>query len=293
MPPGGGGRKENGVRALVMAVLVSLLPPVADACGGALPTVDWGGPGGVDWSTGFVTAYGIGSGPANLDNPNLRRAAALKAAYLEATRSLLKACLEITIRDNLTVRDYLRADPELQKALRERISELPPWSVRLEEGGYVRVAVRMPLGGEGGLTQIVGAVDEWGDEAGGEHVLPSRGSLEAPDGNVTGIVILASRQILAPALRPRIMDEGGRTLVTYQRAGEKARSRPAFVAYYHSLNEALQDPVVAPDPVVVSADQSRGAGTDLILPRFLEEDLLLSDGGRRIIEDVLFVVVLQ
>jgi len=279
--------------ALVAAAAAVIFLGGGEAWGGALPLVDWGAPGGVDWSSGYVIAYGIGSGPANIANPNIRRAAGQKAAYIAATRNLLRACLDLPIRDGISVRDYLRADTELQEELRERISSLIPWSVKLEDGHIVRVAVRIPIGGEGGLSQVLGPVEEWSLDNPVEVRPYFPGTRGGTEEKVTGIVLLASRQLLSPSVRPQLMGEDGRLLATYETAATVARSRPAFIAFYESLNQALRDPVVSPDPVVVAADQSRGPGNDLVLPRFLQEDLLHTAVGRKILEEVRVVVVLQ
>lgn len=280
----------NG-RAAAATLLVLLASGTAH--GGARPVLSWDDEGGTDWSSGYILAYGSGKGPSNLPNVNLRRSAGLKAAYLEATRVLFRSCLDLTIRERLRVRDYLRDDAELQETLRRRVGETPPWGVRLAEDGRVDVALRFPLGGEGGLSDILGSLERWSGEDQPPAPYAVAGGFLPSEEKITGIVLLASRQLLAPSLRPRILGGDGSVLVTWENAGDEARQRPAYVAYYDALPEALADDAVAPNPIVVAADQSRGAGTDLVLPRFLLGDIIATSQGRAIIEDVRIVVVLQ
>lgn len=82
-------------------------------------------------------------------------------------------------------------------------------------------------------------------------------------------------------------------LLDYGNASREAKERPAFIPYHTALEQALNDPVVGNNPLVVSSETVWRRGTDLPLPAVLEESLLLTSEGRSIMRDGKIAVVLQ
>jgi hypothetical protein len=275
---------------LLLYLSVTALPPTAGA--GSSPRLDWQGRGQVDWSSGFIIAYGSGVAPEDVTDLNLRRSASLRSAYRRASRGLLRLCLGLQLQDGLTVRDYIRSDPELQETLRRRLREIPPWEVRLEEGGQVRLALKIPLGGADGLIHLLGEV-RGGEAAPRRDGLPPTFRGSGGRGGISGVVLLVSSREVVPALRPRVRGSGGAVLLDYESAAEGARSRPAFIPYYEHLEEAMADPLLGADPVVAAAGPFAGSSTDLLLPPLIETSLLATEEGRTLLEEARIVVVLQ
>lgn len=280
------------VVTFLMCLFLAVTAVPLTAAGGSLPRLEWPGQGKVDWSSGFIIAYGSGTAPEDVTDLNLRRSASLRSAYRRASRDLLRLCLGLQLQDGLTVRDYIRSDPELQETLRRRLREIPPWEVRLEEGGSVRLALRISLGGAEGLIHLLGEV------RGGEPVpqgdgLPPTFRGGGGRGDISGVLLLVSSREVVPALRPRVRGSGGAVLLDYESAAEGARSRPAFIPYYEHLEEAMTDPLLGTEPVVAAAGPFAGSSTDLLLPPLIEASLLATEEGRALLEDARIVVLLQ
>jgi len=287
------GRKSaRGVVTFLMCLFLAVVSVPPTAPGGSPPRLDWPGRGHVDWSSGFIIAYGSGTAPEDVTDLNLRRSAGLRSAYRRASRDLLQLCLGLQLQDGITVRDYIKRDPELQETLRRRLREIPPWEVRLEEGGGVRLALKISLGGAEGLIGLLGEVR--GEEPGpqGDGLPPVfRGGGGA--GEISGVLLLVSSREVVPALRPRIRGTGGAVLLDYEKASEGARNRPVFIPYYEDLEEARGDPLLGREPVAAAAGPFAGSSTDLLLPPLIETSLLATQAGRALLQDARIVVVLQ
>jgi len=228
-----------------------------------------------------------------LIDPNLRRAAATKAALREASRNLYRLLLGVRVQESLTVRDYLRQDPELQKAVREELGRLSPWQLRVSPGGTVEAVFSLALGGRGGISDLL-------DDLGGREY--REGPVTGPSrqmplstfdsGSITGVVLIDTGGQVVPALRPRIMGSGGGLLLAFGDGTGEALERAAYVSYYHSLEEALADPVVGENPLVGSVPGGRIRGTDLVLPPVIEEVLAGNEVGGLILSEARIAVVL-
>jgi len=281
-----------GILAVVVACLLSPPPPLS---AGTLPRLQWGGRGGVDWASGYVISYGAGVPPGSLSNRNLRRAASLKRALGDASRTLRRHCFNIRVAGDLTLRDYVREDPELQKAFNVLVTGLSPWAIRIDWSDGVQVALRVPLGGEGGLSELLGEVRGYGfqgtERTGGFRDVLNLEPVEVK--GATGIVILAPLSSTVPALRPRVLGASGEVLVEYSRAGTEAKARPAFVAYHYTLERALEDPVAGATPIVIASAFLGDRGTDLVIPANLERGLQDRIEGRRLLAEARIVVVLR
>lgn len=278
--------------AVAFACLFSFPLPLA---GGVFPRLQWEGRSGVDWSSGYVISYGAGVPPPALSNRNQRRAASLKRALGDASRTLRRHCLNLRVAGDLTLRDYFREDPELQEAFKDMLASLPPWEIRIDRNEGAQVALRVPLGGEGGVSDLLGEVRGYGLQGRSETDGFRDASILDPVEvrGATGIVILAPLSSTVPALRPRVRGSSGDILVEYGRADPEARARPAFVSYHHTLERALEDPVAGSAPIVVASEFVGTRGTDLVIPANLERGIQSGIEGRRILAEARIVVVLR
>jgi len=277
-------------RLIFLFASFALLAHPISAGGGATPALDWHLEGKVDWSAGFAVSYGAADGTGKTGDPNLMRRESRNSAYLAASRNLLRLCLDLRVHDTLTIRDYFRDDPELQKAFRSRLRQVPPWHIELGAGSGVRLAVKVPLGGSGGIAGILDEVG--GFRSGTTAHAPEARSGSDVEGGITGLVLIASRRDLVPALRPRIRAGDGMVMLDYENSTEEARGRPAFIPYYGSVEEALGDPVVGNNPMSAAAGPYPGSDTDLLLPPAVQESLYLSPAGVDILRSARIAVVL-
>lgn len=277
-------------RPFLLLALIVVLSSASHAA--VLLQAEWQGDGKVDWSAGYVISYGSAPSPSNLEGRGLLHGTGEKTAYREAYRNLLRLCLDVTVQDSFKVRDFFHGDPELLDEFKKKLREIPPWEIRLGRGGEVALALRLPLSGKGGLTELLDRIER-GLEGESEGWEPADFRDASGTSDVSGLVLLVSGRRVAPALRPRIRGSGGDVLLEYSTAGERARARSVFVAYYDTLEDALLDPLVGAHPVVAAADPYPGSGTDLLLPASLEDDLLVMEEEGSLLTDARVVVVLQ
>lgn len=271
----------------VVGALILWAAQALTASAGSIPAIDWNSRGDVDWASGYVIGYGT-SGFAEAgdegENPPGRHEL-LRKALTSATNYIYRACLGLTIQENLRVRDYLRDDPELRARLQESIKTHSPWAVRYSHDGSVAVSVRYPLGGTG-LSGLLGRIKGW---YGKEGRMGTGGFRAAGQGATlaTGAVVVVPPSAYRPALRPRIVRGDGVILVSFENAGREASLRPAYIPFYSSLAEALGDPVLGDSPVTVNA---RASGTDIVASQALES-FLGSDATGLVRRDVPVVIV--
>ena len=98
----------------------------------------------------------------------------------------------------------------------------------------------------------------------GEAVLPRGATAQAPAGP-TSLVVDATGLKVAPALAPRLLDEGGKELYGPSALADSARRSGGVAAYARSLDAARRDLAsrLGDRPLVVRA--VRAQGTDLVL----------------------------
>jgi hypothetical protein len=276
-----------------LAAAFVLLALAVGAEAGSLPVPLWEGSGAVEWESGYILSYGRGNASSNSANSSVRRAGNLKAAARQARRNMYRLCLGLTVQDGLTVRDYLRQDPELQGIIRKKLLALPPWEIRIGKDEEAQLVLKLPMGGRGGLSELLGDLGSAGEEVYREGGGFDPGPVSLETGSATGVVLIASRHSVIAALRPRIVGGSGRILLEHGEAAAEAHDRPAYIAYYGSLEDAMRDPVVGENPLVVAAGEHPERGSDLVLPQLLEESLSRDDGARRILAEARFSVVLQ
>lgn len=284
-------------RASFLLLAILLLLPGADAFAGALPVLDWASKGGIDWSSGYIVGYGTGTyGPADapvteavIAGGGPARNEAFRKARRSAADQIYRYCLGITIQEKLRVRDYLREDPDLRAELRRAVKAAPAWAVRLEGDRRLSVAVLYPVGGNG-LSGLLGRIKGWyGDE--GWRPAGAVAADSPPTVEATGIVFVVGAHSYPPVLRPRIVNEAGSTLVSFERAGKVATTRAAFIPYYTELARGLADPLLGDKPRLVEAREVRG--TDIVAPPEVEALLRAGRAGSTIREEVKMIIVRQ
>ena len=278
--------------AAVIAVLALNVVPV-QSFAGSFPELRWGSAGGPDWASGYVISYGFSPPAEDSLNKGERRRIALERALKDASRRLYRNILNLRVEGNLTVREYLGDDQESRDSIRRRTSRQPPWEIRIEPDESIRVALKIPMGGEGGIADMIGEPRE--DRPTEGRVQAEATGIFPGDGieKASGVVLLASGRKVYPSLRPRLLGPGGEVLMDFGGGSAEAKSRPALVAYYRTVGEALADRVVGNDPLIVNMTMYRERGTDIEIPSVLTENYFRTPDGMKVLRDMRIVVVLQ
>lgn len=147
------------IRGLSLLLLVSGLlggPVVAqaDPGGEAIETV---GPGTVNWTTGVVTAVGIGAPPEKASSPGQARAMAERAAFSVAVRNLLEVVKGIQVDSVTLVENMLVSNDVVKSRVTGFVKGAQPIKKEVQSDGSVEVTVAVSLTGE--LIDIVIAKD--------------------------------------------------------------------------------------------------------------------------------------
>jgi hypothetical protein len=218
--------------------------------------------GTVDWSTGVVTATGIGFAPNDVQNATQARLLARRAAQTVAYRNLLEAFSTIRVDSTTTVKNLITTDDEIQQKVQGFIEDAKIIKERdLERGGY-EVTVQMKLTGRVSDTfapknappakRLV--TDEPRD-------IPSK-----PGGPYTGLVVDARGIPVRPALLPKLVTEDG--LDAYSQSYVLAKYKPAegIAAYVTDPAQAKVHPKVTNNPLTIKALRTaRNSQTDLVI----------------------------
>jgi hypothetical protein len=214
----------------------------------AIPAAALSEPGSVDWQkrVGRCT----GSGAANLKdaagNPAVARIGAERAARLDALRNCLEVMKGVTVSGTQTVGSAIGADSSVRGSVEGAVRGFRTVATRYFSDGGVEIDVEVPL------------------DAVGDALLPRAAAALAATGP-TSLVVDATGLKVAPALAPRLLDEGGKELYGASALGESARRGGGVAAYARSLDAARRDLAtrLGDRPLVVKA--VRAQGTDLVL----------------------------
>jgi hypothetical protein len=219
------------------------------ALAATLPAAALGASGAVDWQKRVARC--TGSGAANLKdaagNPAVARIGAEKAARLDALRNCLEVMKGVTVNGSQTVGTAIGADNAVKGSVEGAVKGFRTVATRYFSDGGVEIDVEVPL------------------DAVGEAVLPKAAASPASTGP-TSLVVDASGLKVAPALAPRLLDEGGKELYGPSAVGDAARRAGGVAAYARSLDAARRELAsrLGDRPLVVKA--VRAEGTDLVLP---------------------------
>jgi hypothetical protein len=136
------------VRFLLLALLLAWVLSESGARAAGEEAIETVGPGRVNWTTGLVTATGIGAPPAHAVNQAQARAMAERAAHSVAVRNLLEAVRGIQVDSASLVENYMVKS----EVIKTRVSGLIKGAQRIktdhQPDGSVEVTVGIALAGE-------------------------------------------------------------------------------------------------------------------------------------------------
>lgn len=243
--------------AIIVGLGLAASGPVRAAPEAAAQTIAHGA---VDWTAKTVTATGSGAPNLKAANVAVARLGAERAAKMDAFRNILEAVRGVRVTGSESVGQRLDAAPAVKAKVEGVLRNFKVLDTKYYSDGGVDVVVQVPLDG------VLAAA-----------VLPEASSAVPPvaekPGDSTGIIVNAKGIAVAPAIAPRLFDTGGGEVYGPRHAGQDAISSRGVVAYSKSLDEAMKDPRVTGNPLVIKALRPTAPGA---------ADLVISDddGGR-------------
>jgi hypothetical protein len=285
------------VNVLGRVVLLSVWLVVAGAAvpidvrgdeGAAVETV---GPGTVNWTTGMITAVGLGAPPENAANKAQARAMAERAAFSVAVRNLLEVVKGIQVDSATLVENMVVSNDIVKTRVTGLVKGAQALKKDVQPDGGVEVTVGVPLTGE--LVDIV-IPKEFGRKAPAPVAakpVPAAPAPKAPDApavpppaappaakpaapasaaaagdGYTGLLVDARGLGLKPALAPKLVDEQGKELYASEVLDRNQAVQMGVAGYAKDLVAGSRNPRVTDNPLVVKALRATGnKATDIVL----------------------------
>lgn len=272
------------IRGLSLLLLVSGLlggPVVAqaDPGGEAIETV---GPGTVNWTTGVVTAVGIGAPPEKASSPGQARAMAERAAFAVAIRNLLEAVKGIQVDSATLVESYVVKDDVVKTRVTGLVKGAQVIRKEVQPDGGVEVTVGVSLTGE--LFDVVLSKGFGRKVPAVEPAKPVPPTSKAPEpapvskapappppaaGAVeayTGLLVDARGLGLKPALAPRLLDEQGTELYASAVLDRSKAVEAGVAGYAKDMVAGSRQARVTDNPLIVKGVKASGdKATDVMI----------------------------
>ncbi|OGW27497.1 MAG: hypothetical protein A2X56_11570 [Nitrospirae bacterium GWC2_57_13] len=213
--------------------------------------------GKVDWSTGVITAVGIGAPPAQPANPAQARAMAERAAQVVALRNLLEAVKGVRVDSTTLVENFMVTSDVIQTSVSGLVQGAMVMDKKYMSDGSVEVTVGMKLTGALADTLL-------------PRTPPTglTGTLvpAAPGDAYTGLIIDARGLGLRPAMAPKIVNEEGKEVYGSAWVSRDYAVREGMVGYLKDPIAAQTNPRVTDRPLIVKALRVSGEGrVDLVI----------------------------
>jgi len=252
-------RSATVLAILVLAVCV-LVPGTSSAqlAGSVKDVVDpVGSAGKVDWTTGVVTAVGIGAPPSQPSNAAQARAMAERAAQVVAYRNLLEAVKGVRVDSSTTVENFIVTSDVIKTQVNGIIQGAMITDKKYMSDGSVEVTVGMRLTGA-----LADALLPKPTQA-----VPPAPPAGAASGQVyTGLIVDARGLGVRPAMAPKILNEDGNEVYGSASISRDWAVREGMAGYLKDPVAAQMNPRVADKPLTVKAVKISGdARVDIVI----------------------------
>ena len=215
--------------------------------------------GRIDWTNGFLEAYGVGRPPPDPRNAAHARAVAERSADIAARSNLMDLVESIRVDSQTLVRDKLAERAIPREALEEALREAR--SVGLSYGPDEEVWVTVSIRLKGALAEILLP----GDIRNIATVkLPREsGQKEEP---YSGLLLDCRGIPLKPGMVPLIVDEDGSVVYGPAFASRDHAVERGMAAYRRGAEEAASHPRVGPNPLSVRGIRTvEGRPSDIMI----------------------------
>ncbi len=208
--------------------------------------------GKMNWTTGVLTAVGIGAPPAQPANAAQARAMAERAAQVVAYRNLLEALRGVRVDSTATVDNFILTSDVISTEVSGIIQGATIMDEKYLSNGSVEVTMGM---------RLMGSLSE--------ALLPKTpptppaaltGTLEpaSPGQLYTGLIVDARGLGVKPAMAPKILNEDGKEVYGSAWASRDYAVREGMVGYLKDPVQAQANPRVTDKPLMVKAIKAAG-----------------------------------
>ena len=216
-----------------------------------------GASGKVDWTTGVITAVGIGAPPAQPANAAQARAMAERAAQVVAYRNLLEAVKGVRVDSTTTVENFIVTSDVIRTEVNGIIQGAMIMDKKYMSDGSVEVTVGMKLTGALAETLLPKT-----------PLTPPTGltGTASPGQLYTGLIVDARGLGVKPAMAPKILNEDGKEVYGSAWISRDYAVREGMVGYLKDPVQAQTNPRVTDKPLMVKALKVSGdARVDMVI----------------------------
>jgi hypothetical protein len=216
-----------------------------------------GASGKVDWTTGVITAVGIGAPPAQPANAAQARAMAERAAQVVAYRNLLEAVKGVRVDSTTTVENFIVTSDVIRTEVNGIIQGAMIMDKKYMSDGSVEVTVGMKLTGALAETLLPKT----------PLTPPTALTGTASPGQLyTGLIVDARGLGVKPAMAPKILNEDGKEVYGSAWISRDYAVREGMVGYLKDPVQAQTNPRVTDKPLMVKALKVSGdARVDMVI----------------------------
>ncbi len=217
-----------------------------------------GSSGKVDWTTGVITAVGIGAPPAQPANAAQARAMAERAAQVVAYRNLLEAVKGVRLDSTTTVENFMVTSDVIRTQVSGFVQGAMVMDKKYMSDGSVEVTVGMKLTGA-----LADSLLPKGPQA------PPTGLVTTPGAagqTFTGLIVDARGLGVRPAMAPKVLNEDGKEVYGSAWINRDWAVREGMAGYLKDPLQAQQNPRVTDKPLLVKAIKASGdARVDVVI----------------------------
>ncbi len=220
-----------------------------------------GSTGKVDWTTGMITAVGIGAPPAQPANAAQARAMAERAAQVVAYRNLLEAVKGVRVDSTTTVENFIVTSDVIKTQVNGIIQGAMIMDKKYMSDGSVEVTVGMKLTGalaEALLPPQAAAPSTAGAAAATPPAAQAPGAITGQ--LYTGLVVDARGLGLRPAMSPKVLNEDGKEVYGSAWVNRDWAVKEGMAGYMKDPAAAQTNPRVTDKPLLVKAIKVSGDG---------------------------------
>lgn len=217
--------------------------------------------GRADWTTGIVTAKGIGIPPKNPASALQAKEMARTAAWAVALRNLLEAVKGVYVDSTTTVSNYVTTNDEVRTRVEGMVKGAKLVKEQEMPDGSYETTVEMKLTGDFSgvvLPKPSPRIDP----------LPPYKKLDGPaiSKSYSGLVVDARGTGAHAALAPRILNEQGDEAYSVAYVEQRDVAVQGIAVYVSDLPSAQANPRVTSTPLMVKALRASGTNyTDLVV----------------------------
>ena len=216
--------------------------------------------GKVDWTTGVITAVGIGAPPAQSANAAQARAMAERAAQVVAYRNLLEVLKGVRVDSTTTVENFMVTSDVIRTEVSGIIQGAMIMDKKYMSDGSVEVTVGMKLTGALADTLLPKGPQTPPTGLTGTLAPATPGQL------YTGLIVDARGLGVRPAMAPKIRNEDGKEVYGSAWISRDYAVREGMVGYLKDPVAAQTNPRVTDKPLMVKALKASGdARVDMVI----------------------------